>query len=524
MKYLFSIITLLVTLISFQSEAQQGKLSFSAARLSGSTINGVRFNIFESSPAKRVIIKQGTTTVFCNKATENSMTKDVTAVGNVIVKQESMKIYGETMYYYQKDGLVIITGKEVKMVQEDMVLTTDKLYYNMNTGNAYYVSGGHVIQKQMDLTSQIGYMRRDQNLITFKRLVVMKDTVKNQTIETDTMAYNTTTQVATFPTNTFIKSKEGYVLAQFGGKFLNATQEIFFTGKTMSQTIDYALEANDLYLNDSLDYGIAKYDVKLKMKKEKINIFGDEMRYNGGMTNTKAYGHAYMEMPINKGDTLFLSADTLYSVVDEEDNRTMFAYNNVQIYSKQMQGTCDSLKYSLVDSMIYFYNEPVLWSQGSQITGNTISAKLEEDDIDKMFIDSDSYIVSKDSLGNYNQIKGKEMVAHFNQGFIRKVDIEGNGETIYNALEGDTLFLGLNYINCSRMVVYFADSNQISDITYITNPEQKFIPPHELKEEDKTLKDFNPQFDKTPSQALVYRLKNKLDAIKEEDEKTGQKE
>jgi len=411
----------------------------------------------------------------------------------------------------------------VKMTQEDMLLTTDKLYYNMNNGNAYYLKGGHVVQKQMDLTSQRGFMNRKNNILSFKSRVIMKDSVKNQTIETDTMSYNTTTQIATFPVSTFVKGKDGYVLAQFGGAFHNATQEIFFRGKTISQTIDYALDANDLYLNDSLDYGIAKYDVKLNIKKEKINIFGDEMKYNNGMSDMKAYGHAYMEMPINSRDTLFLSADTLYSVVDTANNRTMYAYNNVQVYSKQMQGICDSLIYNLSDSMIYFYNAPVLWSQGSQITGNMISAKLEEDDIDRMFIDSDSYIVSQDSLGNYNQIKGKEMVAHFNQGFITKVDIDGNGETIYNALEGDTLFLGMNYISCSKMVVYFADSNQISDITYITQPEAKFIPPHELKEEDKFLEDFNPQFNKTPSPALVYRLRNKLDAIIEEENPKSKK-
>ncbi len=509
-----------ICLLLVTAAQAQDRLQFSAGKLSGSTINGVKYNIFESSPSRRVIITQGKTKVYCNKAVENATTKDVTATGNVQVVQEGMKINGETMYYYKTTGKVIILpkeGGEVKMTQNDMTLTTDKLYYDMKTGNAYYLTGGHVVQKELDLTSDRGYMYRNSNIIAFKRRVVMKDSVKNQTIETDTMAYDTQTKIATFPVTTFIKSKDGYVLAKKGGKANTATSEVFFIGETTSQTVDYALDANNLYLNDSTGEGIARDDVRLKIKKERINIYGDVMEYGNEMTRTKAHGHAYMEMPLSAGDTLFLTADTLFSVTDTAENRMMFAYNNVQIYSRQMQGTCDSLVYNLADSMIYFFNDPVLWSKGSQITGNEISAKLEEDDIDRMFIDSESFIISRDSIGNFNQIKGKEMVAHFDQGYIRKVDVEGNGETIFYALEGDSLLIGMNYITCSSMVIYFADSNKINDISFITKPESKFIPPHELTDEDQALDSFNPRFDKTPGYGLVTRLRNKMDAITEEE-------
>ncbi len=499
----------------------QERLEFSAGKLSGTTINGIRYNVFESSPTQRVIIKQGGAKVFCDKATENALTKDVTALGNVVVTQDDMKIKGETMLYYQRSGQVIITpkeGNEVVLTQQDMTLTTKRLFYNMKTGNAYYLTGGHVLQKQMDLTSMRGYMDKKKNIMSFKLRVVMKDTVKNQTVETDTMSYHTPTQIATFPTTTFIKSKDGYVLAKQGGRVNNATSEVFFEGNTTSQTLDYALDAEELYLNDSLDFGRARHNVKLNIKKERIHIYSDEMEYSDQMTNTKAYGKAYMEMPLSTRDTLFLTADTLIAVTDTANNRKVFAYNNVRIYSHQMQGRCDSLMYNLADSMIYFYYDPVLWSKGSQITGEEISAKLEENDIDRMFIEKDAFIVSTDSIGNYNQIKGNEMIAHFDLGFIRKVDVKGNGETIFFALEGDTLMIGMNHITCSNMGIYFADSNQISDITFITKPQSQFIPPHELTEEKMKLEKFKPRFEQTPTYALVNRLRNKLPTRTEEEE------
>lgn len=512
----FFFFLLLILPLGTYLQAQQ-RFQFSAGKLSGNTIDGVRYNIFERSPQKRVSIKQGQTTVYCDKAIENALTKDVTASGNILITQGNMKIKGETMQYFQRSGLVIIASKKkVKMTQKDLTLTTDKLYYNMNSGNAYYLDGGQVVQKTMNLTSEIAYLRKKEDLIAFSYKVVMIDKAKGQTLETDTMAYDMRHKIATFPKATFIKTKDGYVAARGGGLAKTKTQEAFFTGETISETPDYQLQAQDLYVNDSLDYGIAKERVKFTMKQQNLRIYSDHMRYNGNaLADAKAHGHAYMEMPLSATDTLFLSADTLYSVTNADSSRTMFAYHNVQVYSRKMQGKCDSLVYNLSDSMIYFYQKPVLWAQGSQISGSAISAKLKKDDIDRMFIDEQSFIVSKDSLGNYNQIGGKKMVARFNNGFIKKVDIDGNGETIYFALEGDSLLLGMNYIKCSAMAVYFLDSNRISDITYITQAESKFIPPHELQEPDKRLKNFKPQFDRQPRSALIDRLRKRLGPIQE---------
>jgi hypothetical protein len=171
--------------------------------------------------------------------------------------------------------------------------------------------------------------------------------------------------------------------------------------------------------------------------------------------------------------------------------------------------------------MLYFFIDPVLWSQGSQISAEKISAKLEENDIDRMFMDNEAFIISSDSIGNYNQIKGRNMVSYFDQGYITKVDVEGNGQTIYFAVENDTALIGMNRINCSNMVVHFADSNESKNLTFITKPESKFIPPHEITEADTQLKNFRLRFDEAPDKGFVYRRKNKLDPIREEDAKVN---
>ena len=47
-----------------------------------------------------------------------------------------------------------------------------------------------------------------------------------------------------------------------------------------------------------------------------------------------------------------------------------------------------------------------------------------------------AFIVSKDTLENFNQIKGRLMKAKFDQdNNIKSIDVKGNGETIYYALD-----------------------------------------------------------------------------------------
>jgi hypothetical protein len=86
-------------------------------------------------------------------------------------------------------------------------------------------------------------------------------------------------------------------------------------------------------------------------------------------------------------------------------------------------------------------------------------------------------------------VKGRNMVAHFQEGRMRRVNVNGNGESIYFALDGDTVMTGMNKAVCSNMVLNFAE-NKLKSISFHVEPEASFIPPHELKPTDRRLEGF----------------------------------
>jgi hypothetical protein len=93
------------------------------------------------------------------------------------------------------------------------------------------------------------------------------------------------------------------------------------------------------------------------------------------------------------------------------------------------------------------------------------------------------------------------MVAFFEGKTINHVDVEGNGESLYFALqepkaEKDSVgvavsptLMGMNKIICSNMKINFKEG-KVNNISFYIRPDASFIPPIELEEGDKKLRGF----------------------------------
>ena len=125
------------------------------------------------------------------------------------------------------------------------------------------------------------------------------------------------------------------------------------------------------------------------------------------------------------------------------------------------------------------------------MSSDTIIAKLKDNRLDKMYLNRKAFVINQDSLGNFNQIKGRYMDASFDSLGISLIDIEGNGESIYFVTkEEDGSVVGMNRVWCSNMVMDF-EANKLKDIHFLVRPDAKFIPPHEWMEPEMVLRGFN---------------------------------
>ena len=452
-----------------------------ANSLEGKKINGVATRILKGN----VIFEQDGTLMYCDSAYQYTQSNSIEAFGNVrMIQGDSTTLSGNKLIYNGNTKKAKVIGNVV-LVDKKMTLKTDILNYDTEKGIGYYTTGAYIVDGENKLKSKKGTYNTNTSFFMFKDSVNLVN--PQYTIDCDTLNYSSNSKIAYFLGPTTIQSDSGSLFA-YDGEYNTQTGESTFSKDASIDNKDYTLKGDYLHFNQKDSVGTAKGNVIMTLKMQNIIIYADDGFYNQKTGISKSYGNVLMKYLMGN-DTLYIKSDTLISLVLNDELQEIFAFYNVRFFKQDMKGLCDSLHYSVIDSSIFFFGAPVLWSSASQLTGENIKITLDSNEIDKMYINKDAFMVSEDSLKNYNQIKGKDMIAHFIKGNLEVLDVIGNGQSLYYALEGDSILVGLNKTICSNMIIRL-DSSELQNITFLTDPNANFIPPHKINLPDRKLPGF----------------------------------
>jgi len=501
MRVLTPIVLLLMVLMTPASAWAQKKLKLKQAdKLSGSRINGDRVDKLKGN----VIFTQQNTTIYCDSAYFYKSKNNIEAWGHVrILEGDSVTITSKRLEYDGNIKKAKLRDNVVFTKLAQATLYTEFLDYDRPVNMAHYFNGGRLVDSVNVLTSSKGHYNVNSNLASFKKNVVVKN--PDYTMYSDSLQYNSRTKIIYFVTSTKVVNKDTSTFVYERGQYETRTKRSDLKEGT-GESVDYTVVGKKYDLDAIRNIYKIRGNVVMTSKKEKLIIYGQSSDYYKKSGISKVYDKAYAAKITEEGDTLYITADTLVSIESKDPKKKrLLAYNNVKIFKKDMQGLADSLEYRASDSTIYFYKDPVLWNQDNQMTADSISMLIKHNTIDKIFLVANAFVISVDTLVNFNQIKGRRMTAQFVKGKINRVLVEGNGESIYFALEEDEASTsGMNRIICSNIIIRFADG-KVNNFSFLKKPEASFIPPHELKVEDKTLKGFSWQASKKPKRSDVVR-------------------
>ncbi|MBL6444912.1 Organic solvent tolerance protein OstA [Fulvivirga sp. 29W222] len=475
---------------------------------------GERFDRFIGD----VIFEQSETTIYSDSVHFYSKRNYMEAFGSVKITEGDSVVITAKKLIYEGDKKEAKLRENVVFVKKGQVtLYTDYLDYHRNQQEARYYNGGKLVDSTNVLTSKKGYYQVNTNMASFKSDVVGKN--PDYTLESDTLQYNTKTNIVYFRGPTQLTDVDGNVFNYKEGQY---DTKIKRSDLNLGQieTKSYTLEGDNLFLDDLRKYYRAVGNVEMISKEQDVIITGDRSFYEKSTGIAKVFGRALMKK-IMAQDTMYLTADTLVAIEsDDPAKKRLLAYKNVKIFKPDLQGRADSLAYVTADSIIYFYDDPVLWSAGNQMTADSINVEIANNTINKLNMSVNSFVISKDSIDNFNQIKGRSMVAHFSRGNIQKVDVNGNGESLFHALdETESYLVGINKIICSYMLIKFKE-NKADNISFYVKPEASFIPPHEINAPQKKLKDFNwrekekPEKNEMLESTILAQQKNSKQTIK----------
>lgn len=433
--------------------------------------------------------------MYCDSAylfEDNSMS----AYGNVrIVDGDSLTMTGDSLFYNGNTQLAKVRG-DVVIDNKSSILKTKFLDYNRATNTGKYYGGGEIDSRQekIHLVSERGTYFSDAKIFHFKKNVVM--THPDYLIETDTMHYASDREKTWFfgPTDITFDNRDIY--CEFGWFDQLADQAVFIKNAVIN-TSGQTLKGDTIEYDEAANLGISKCNVVLIDSNEKFEVSGDYALYNEIDSTSLVTKNMMMKQDMD-GDTFYLVADTMRSVLDTNHKRIIKTYHNSRFYKSDMQGRCDSLVYLTADSIIHLYKDPILWSDGSQITSDSLYLTMKNEVLDKMYMNRNAFIVSQDDSVLFNQIKGNNMVGHFVDSELKKVDVFGSGQTIYYPREEDGFVIGLNETKCANMTIKI-DSSTIKSISFFDQPSALLTPSHEMPTNGKTLEGFSYQNERRPA-------------------------
>ena len=470
-----------------------------------------------TSLAGKAIVRQDKTIFYADSAVLNEIDNTLEAFGNVHINDEdSVHTYAQYLKYLGKEKKAFLKRK-VRLTDGKGELTTDELEYDVTLKIGTYLKGGKVTNKKTVLTSTEGYYYGETRDVIFKRKVVLID--PEYKILTDTLQYNTATEIATFTSPTTIYSDSGRrTIKTRDGYFDLKNKKGFLYKRSVIEDKTYTFTADDMAVDDSTKLAEFRGNA---VYRGKDTAQGFDMIANNIKTDRKKDILLATLKPIlliKQGkDSILVTADTLYSarlsdllktrrvpvlrdtlksnaVIDstksDSTNKFFEAYFNVRIFSDSLQAMGDSLFYSLQDSVFRLFKSPVVWAKENQVTGDTIYLYIKNKKPERMYVFENAMAISKvDSSDYFNQLKGTTINALFDDGQIHFMRAKGNAENVYYGVDDQKKFIGVNKSTSDVIEVKFEDSKP-QRVTFLRNLDGTTYPMRQVNHEELKLRNF----------------------------------
>lgn len=450
-----------------------------------------------------VRFKHESALMFCDSAYLIRNENRLEAYGFIRVRQgDSLQLTGGRLDYDGYSRLAKVYD-DVVLSDRKMTLTTSRIDYNLGNATAYYTDSAHIVDGENILTSRTGFYFSKTRDLFFREDVRLVN--PKYTLDADTLRYNTSSKISYFLGPTNIRTADSRMYTD-NGWYNTEKQTCSFNGNSYLETKEQVLRGDSIFYNQRTSIGKAFGNVSLYDSTRKVIIRGNYAEHHDAADSSWVTDHAEM-VQIFASDSLFLHADTLLaygtSVSDSTTaaggigRRDVIAFHHVKMFRSNMQGVCDSLSYTYKDSTIRFIRDPILWSGLNQMTADSISLLTGGGEVRAMVLKHNAFIVSKaDSLQEgpldsirFNQVRGKEVFGTFNNSKMERIDVKGNGQTIYYAAKKEGGDFAVNRADCSDLIIR-VDDNKLKSITLVKEPEGTLYPIKELTTSELRLKGF----------------------------------
>jgi len=438
--------------------------------------------------------------VWCNNAVFYQEENFFKAYGNVRMQQGDTVTMQSNYAEYNGTTKFAFASGRVIMTRPQSTLETDSLFFDRIKQQAYYRSGGTVRDTASVLTSIVGryYMEQDKYsfisnvVVTNPEYVINSQQLDLYTETGHTYMYGPTTIIS--ETSTIYCERGFYDTRQDWGYFVKNSR------------IDYEnriLEGDSLYFDRNTSFASGTNNIRVTDTLNKSLITGhyaEVFRDRDSVFITKRAVAATLQ----DRDSIFIHSDTLM-ITGKPENRIIRGFYDVRMFKSDMSGKSDSIYINQKTGLTKLINinrgtissidkrrNPIIWSGNNQMTGDTIHliSNPKTEKLDSLKVFDNAFLIQKDSIEGYNQVKGKELTGLFVDNELYQVDILKNTETIFYSRNEDKDLIGINKTLSSSIKILF-EEREIRDVYYYTQVDGALTPEEDFPENVRLLNGFN---------------------------------
>lgn len=452
-----------------------------------------------------VVLEQGDNQLFTNYL-QYDIDRDIgTYTDTALLRSKDYELKSKRGYYFTKTKTVDFYDK-VDITGKDFLLVTDSLRYLTEQEKAIFLAPVNITNKDQKLYSRKGYYYLNNNNSKFYGNAQFQDSKRKASADTiwyngvkkeviflgnaqvssdqelgkaDKISYAEKDKILTLTGNAYYK-KEDQVITGSTIIYDDVKEQVRITGKSyltkdqyiiQGDKVDYDKESGIAYLNGT---------ASLTDTIEQLTVYGDHVIYHEKEEKIVTYndtGKPLIE-DVDGVDTTFISGDTLvhFKQISEIDTASMFqAYHHVEILTKDISGSCDSLIYDGLDSIITLFRSPVMFSDSTQFSSDTIRIHIQNKKVNHIDLRQNALIINTPDLIFFNQIAGKNGEVFFKQDSIERLDINEDAKSIYYLVDDDDGYIGVNKTESQDLSVIF-ENKGIRYIKYFVEPKKDLLP------------------------------------------------
>ncbi len=446
-------------------------------------------------------------------------TKD--SEGQVYIVHEGVEMWCDQAYVYLKDNFVKAYGS-VRITQGDTVnmsskyaeyngntqfafasgdvfmknpqstLRTDTLYFDRIKQQAFYRSGGTVVDTASTLTSRIGRYFAESKKYQFLSKVVIKN--PKYTVNSDQLDFYSESGGAYLYGKSTIVSEASTVYCERGYYDTRNDQGYF----VKNSRIDYnnrILYGDSIYFDRERSFASATNNIKVLDTVNNSIIRGHYAEVYRDKDSVYITKRA-VAVTLRDNDSIYIHADTL-RVTGKPENRVIKGFYRARFFKEGLaeeeptSGKCDSIYVYQKSGITKLIREPVLWSGENQMTGDTIHilSNNETEKLDTLKVFNNAFLIQKDSIG-FNQVKGEKLIGLFTNNELDTININKNTEVIFYSRNDKKELIGINNTLSSSIQMYLKNQ-KIRGIRFLKQANGKVYPPSQFPPNARELPGFN---------------------------------